>query len=79
VYSLTKNPAVEKAANAVYDVWAKYRTQITGREAMEVILQRRAAEAAGKGDAGSLCGEEGTDGAAACEVPVGARGGADKQ
>lgn len=67
VYSLTKYPAVERAANAVYDVWAKYRTQLTGREALEVILQRRAAEAAGLGDKGSLCtGDE-----AACELPDG--------
>ena len=67
VYSITKNPSVEKAANAVYEVWAKYRTQLTGREALGVILQRRRAEGAGGGDKGSLC----TDEAAACEVPAG--------
>ena len=34
VYAATKNKAVETAANAVYEVWAKYRTQLTGREAL---------------------------------------------
>ncbi|GBF89925.1 hypothetical protein Rsub_02629 [Raphidocelis subcapitata] len=68
VYAVTKNDAVGRAADKLYDFWARYRTQITGREALGVILQRRAAEAAGRGDAGSLCGGEG-DGAAACEVP----------
>ncbi|KAI8467203.1 MAG: hypothetical protein J3K34DRAFT_431482 [Monoraphidium minutum] len=67
VYSVTKNPTVEKAANAIYDVWAKYRTQLTGREALGVILQRRAAEAAGRGEAGSLCADDATE----CDVPVG--------
>lgn len=34
VYSITKNPAVERAANSVYNFWAKYRTQVgpVGRE-----------------------------------------------
>ncbi|KXZ46868.1 hypothetical protein GPECTOR_40g602 [Gonium pectorale] len=48
VYAITKNPAVLAAANKVYDVWAKYRTQLTGREALEVLLERRKLEAAGK-------------------------------
>ncbi len=66
VYAVTKNKAVEAAANAVYEVWAKYRTELTGREALGVILQRRAAEAAGRGDDGSLCGDDATE----CEVPL---------
>ncbi|GLC37420.1 hypothetical protein PLESTB_001589300 [Pleodorina starrii] len=48
VYAITKNPAVLALANSVYDVWAKYRTQLTGREALEVLLERRKLEAAGK-------------------------------
>jgi predicted DCC family thiol-disulfide oxidoreductase YuxK len=67
VYAITKNPSVLNAANSVYGVWAKYRTQITGREALEVILQRHNAGAA----AGSLCrnsdGSISSDGA--CELP----------
>lgn len=69
VYAATKNKAVETAANAVYEIWAKYRTQLTGREALEVLLARRAAEAAGDGDRTSLCGGPGDEGA--CEVGVG--------
>lgn len=68
VYSITKNKAVEDAANVVYGFWAKYRTQITGREALEVILQRHRAQ-----NAGSLCRT--TDGStaedAACQLPAG--------
>ena len=41
VYSITKIPAVEKAANAVYDVWAKYRLPITGRPDLEIVLQEK--------------------------------------
>lgn len=64
VYAITKNPSVLAAANAVYMVWAKYRTQITGREALEVIVQRHAAETTG-----SLCrNPDGSSGA--CDLPV---------
>ncbi|GIL77144.1 hypothetical protein Vretimale_3177 [Volvox reticuliferus] len=48
VYAITKNPAVLALANKVYDVWAKYRTQLTGREALEVLLERRRLDLAGK-------------------------------
>ncbi|EFJ45404.1 hypothetical protein VOLCADRAFT_105958 [Volvox carteri f. nagariensis] len=48
VYGITKNPTVLALANKVYDVWAKYRTQLTGREALEVLLKRREMEGAGK-------------------------------
>jgi hypothetical protein len=68
VYAITKNPSVLAAANSVYGVWAQYRTQITGREALEVILKRHNAGAAA---AGSLCrnpdGSVSSDGA--CELP----------
>ncbi len=53
------------AANAVYEVWAKYRTQLTGREELGVLLQRRKLEEAegascrvGAG-AGAACDEQG--------------------
>ena len=66
VYAATRNAAVGAAAGALYDAWARYRTQLTGREDLATILaRRRAAEAAGRGDAGSLCGPD----AAACDVP----------
>lgn len=41
VYTLTKIPAVEKAANVVYGLWAKYRLPITGRPDLSVILQEK--------------------------------------
>lgn len=41
VYSITKNPTVEKAANAVYDVWAKYRLPITGRPDLETVMREK--------------------------------------
>lgn len=69
VYAITKNPSVLNAANAVYGVWAKYRTQITGREALEVILQRHRTTAAAT--AGSLCrSPDGSTSSASCQVPV---------
>jgi len=65
VYAVTKNPSVLSAANAVYNVWAKYRTQITGREALEVILQRHRAATAG-----SLCrNPDGSSSGEACGLP----------
>lgn len=69
VYAITKNPSVLAGANAVYGVWAKYRTQITGREAMEVILQRHRATAAAT--AGSLCRtpDGSSRSGAECELP----------
>eukprot|EP00775_Hariotina_reticulata_P006325 gene6325-6560_t len=70
VYAVTKYKPVEAAGNAVYNVWAKYRTQITGREALEVILARHRAEQEGRGNAGSLCRDaDGNLTAAACELP----------
>ena len=54
VYAVTRNPAVERAANAVYDVWAKYRLPLTGRPDLATVL----AEKRG-------CGGED----AACEIP----------
>lgn len=55
VYAITKNKAVLDVANVIYGVWAKYRTQITGRDPLGVILARHRAEAEGRGVAGSLC------------------------
>lgn len=51
VYAITSVEPVGKAAEAVYNYWAKYRTQITGREALAVILSRRSKQ-------GQLCGSE---------------------
>ena len=44
VYSFTKVPALERAANAVYDVWARYRLPVTGRPDLAVVLENRRAE-----------------------------------
>lgn len=77
VYAITKNPTVLAAANALYGVWARYRTQITGREALEVILQRHQAATT----AGSLCRnpDGSVSSSGACEVPTPAAGQAASQ
>ena len=41
VYSFTKVPALLTAANKVYDVWAKYRLEITGRPSLGDVLKAR--------------------------------------
>ena len=38
VYAVTRLPWVERAASAVYDVWARNRLAVTGRPPMEQIL-----------------------------------------
>ncbi|KAJ9531379.1 hypothetical protein QJQ45_006822 [Haematococcus lacustris] len=61
VYAITANPTIERLANLVYGFWAKYRMQVTGREALEVILARRRAQGTT-----SLCDSSAE---AACELP----------
>ncbi|XP_010482316.1 PREDICTED: uncharacterized protein At5g50100, mitochondrial [Camelina sativa] len=51
VYSITKYEPIGKLADAVYDVWAKYRLQVTGRPSLEAILEAR------KKDKVETCGE----------------------
>lgn len=41
VYALTRIPAVEKVANRVYSLWAKYRLPVTGRPNLSVVLQQK--------------------------------------
>ena len=41
VYAVTKVPAVGRAADAVYDVWAKYRLPITGRPGLVEVMRTR--------------------------------------
>ncbi|CAN6860491.1 unnamed protein product, partial [Brassica oleracea] len=41
VYSITKFEPIGKVADAVYDFWAKYRLQVTGRPPIEAILEAR--------------------------------------
>ncbi|OWM65374.1 hypothetical protein CDL15_Pgr008964 [Punica granatum] len=41
VYAITKYKPVGALADAVYGVWAKYRLQITGRPAIEEVLEAR--------------------------------------
>jgi hypothetical protein len=60
---------VAASCTAVYNVWAKYRTQITGREALDVILARHKAEQEGK--TGSLCRDADGNVTAACDLPAG--------
>lgn len=41
LYSVTKISLVEKAANAVYSLWAKNRLSLTGRPEIDIILQEK--------------------------------------
>ncbi|KAG7605555.1 hypothetical protein AtNW77_Chr5g0134771 [Arabidopsis thaliana] len=51
VYTVTKFEPIGKLADVVYDVWAKYRLQVTGRPSIEAILEAR------KKDKVETCGE----------------------
>jgi len=56
---ISKYEPVGKVADALYNVWSKYRLPITGREPLEVLLEKR------KNDLeGVTC-----DGADSCELP----------
>ena len=41
VYSITRFPAIERMANGLYSMWAKYRLPLTGRSELEIILQEK--------------------------------------
>merc|ERR1712087_664926 len=41
VFAITKTQPFGKIVDAVYDVWAKYRLPITGREDLEIIMAKR--------------------------------------
>jgi len=41
VFAITKTEPIGTLVDKVYDVWAKYRLPITGREDLEVILAKR--------------------------------------
>lgn len=45
VYAITKLPGVGPAADAVYDLWAKYRLPITGRPDLLEVVKRRSENA----------------------------------
>lgn len=51
VYAATRNPAVATVANAAYDVWARFRLQLTGRPALEKVLLEREKRTCAPGDA----------------------------
>jgi predicted DCC family thiol-disulfide oxidoreductase YuxK len=57
VYSFTKVPALLNAANKVYDVWAKYRLEITGRPSLGDVLKARKMRAEEKSCAEATEGE----------------------
>lgn len=59
VYAVTKWKPVYNVAEAVYGFWAKYRLPLTGRPALEQVLESRKNEGLG-------CGDEDT----ACEIPL---------
>jgi hypothetical protein len=44
VYAFTKNPIIGKVANAVYDVWARFRLPLTGRSDLLTIVENRRLE-----------------------------------
>lgn len=41
IYAVTKFEPIGKLADAVYGVWAKYRLPITGRQPLEIVLEKR--------------------------------------
>jgi hypothetical protein len=45
VYAITKVPGIGGAADAVYDLWAKYRLPITGRPDLLEVVKRRSQDA----------------------------------
>jgi predicted DCC family thiol-disulfide oxidoreductase YuxK len=49
VYAATRVPAILRAANAVYGVWAKYRLPLTLRPDLEVVLAEKRTCGAGGG------------------------------
>ncbi|KAG1658770.1 hypothetical protein FOA52_001313 [Chlamydomonas sp. UWO 241] len=60
VYAAIKIEPIGRAAEALYNVWAKYRMETTGRENIEIVLsKRRATDSA-------MC----SDASAACELPA---------
>lgn len=50
VYAITKVPGIGPAADAVYDLWAKYRLPITGRPDLLEVVKRRADNANCRGE-----------------------------
>lgn len=58
VYAVTATPAVERAANSVYGFWAKYRTQVTGREGMGSIFEARRRRLAAAAEQEAISGSE---------------------
>lgn len=42
VYAVTKNRTIEALANSVYDIWAKYRLPLTGRD-WEIVMAKKIA------------------------------------
>lgn len=41
VYALTQYEPIGRAAEALYNVWAKYRMEVTGRETLSILLAKR--------------------------------------
>ena len=41
VYALVQVKPIGDLAEALYNVWARYRMEVTGREALETILSKR--------------------------------------
>ena len=59
VYAVTRIPAVVlKAANAVYDVWARYRLPLTGRPDLAVVLREKQSASCRAGSAAAAGGEQ---------------------
>jgi len=70
VYAITRYEPIGNMAEALYNVWAQYRTQLTGREDLEMILAKRNAQDS------TMCGPaSGANGSTECAVPVKAEAG----
>ncbi|GAX80696.1 hypothetical protein CEUSTIGMA_g8131.t1 [Chlamydomonas eustigma] len=65
LYAIIKFEPIGRLAETVYNVWAKYRMEVTGREAIDVLLTRRREKMLQ--EAGSMCNAQEGD-AASCSV-----------
>mmetsp|Transcript_11395 Transcript_11395/g.41707 ORF Transcript_11395/g.41707 Transcript_11395/m.41707 type:complete len:127 (-) Transcript_11395:151-531(-) len=54
IYAVTQYEPVEKLANQVYGIWAKYRLPITGKPDLETLLEMRRRRKEGT----DKCGED---------------------
>jgi hypothetical protein len=63
VYAITKVEPIGSIVDRLYSVWAKYRMEVTGREPLAIILEKRRSQEGAKICAPTAAGVQ------ACEAP----------